>query len=139
MNQFSSLLTHIVTTPHEFILTGDFNVHVDDLSDSQATNFSNLLASSNLTQHVSFPTHKEGHTLDLLITSSSSNINPSFSHSTLTTSDHFPIFTSFNLPTPPTILPTTFTYGQINATHLSAFLSDLNTSRLITAPPTTLP
>ena len=35
LNQFSSFLSHAATTPHEFIITGDFNIHVDDLGDNQ--------------------------------------------------------------------------------------------------------
>ena len=34
LNQFSSFLSHTATTPHEFIITGDFNIHGDDLGDS---------------------------------------------------------------------------------------------------------
>src|SRR6218665_3774003 len=65
-----------VTTPHEFILTGDFNIHVDDHSDSFAREFLALLSSTNLTQHVSnFPTHNKDHTLDLVITPSLSNLS----------------------------------------------------------------
>ena len=43
LNQFSSFLFNAAITPHEFIITGDFNIHVDDLK------FFDLLASCNLT------------------------------------------------------------------------------------------
>ena len=52
LNLFSSFLSHAATTPHEFIITGDFNIHVDDLSDTQTIQFFDLLASCDLTQHV---------------------------------------------------------------------------------------
>ena len=34
-NQFSSFLFHAATTPHEFFITGDFNIHVDDLGEDR--------------------------------------------------------------------------------------------------------
>ena len=43
LNQFSSFLSHAATTPHEFIITGDFNIHVDDLGDTQTIKFSTFL------------------------------------------------------------------------------------------------
>ena len=51
LNQFSSFLFNAATTPYEFIITGDFNIHVDDLGDTQTIQFLYLLASCNLTQH----------------------------------------------------------------------------------------
>ena len=48
LNQFSSFLSHAATTHHEFINTGDFSIHVDDLGGTQTIKFFNLLASCNL-------------------------------------------------------------------------------------------
>ena len=39
IDQLSSLLTHVSTTPNEFIITGVFNIHVDDSLDSQNITF----------------------------------------------------------------------------------------------------
>ena len=45
--------------------------------DSQASSFLTLLSDANLVQHVNFPTQDPGgHTLDLVITSVDSNLNP---------------------------------------------------------------
>ena len=54
-------------TSNHFIMTGDFNVHVDDNSNSEARAFMDILDSADLCQHIHEPTHKGGHTLDLLI------------------------------------------------------------------------
>jgi len=97
LQEFTTLLSIAATTPHEFILTGDFNIHVDDPSDSFACEFLTLLSSTNLTQHVNFPTHYKDHTLDLVITSSLSNLSPEISLSFDTPSDHYPIFTLLNI------------------------------------------
>jgi len=72
LDEFDSLLSFAATTPNEFVLVGDFNVHVNTPSDTRPSSFLNLLSSVNLVQHVNFPTHIENHTLDLLITSTAS-------------------------------------------------------------------
>ena len=68
LDDFQTLISFISTSPHDFLITGDFNIHVDDLTDSNALQFISLLDLANLTQHVSFPTHRLSHTLDLVIT-----------------------------------------------------------------------
>ena len=50
------------------MIAGDFNIHVDDESDVHAGKLMDLLSCHNLRQHVTCPTHVQGHTLDLLIT-----------------------------------------------------------------------
>jgi len=64
------------TIPHEFLITGDFNLHLDNPDDSKVKQFLYALDTTNLTQHVSFPTHQDLHTLDLVITASSSSLSP---------------------------------------------------------------
>ena len=49
------------------LYTGDFNFHVDISSDPIAIKFLKLLTSLGLKQHDLSPTHREGHTLDLVI------------------------------------------------------------------------
>ena len=44
------------------------NIHVDVSDDADAINFLDLLECMGLTQHVITPTHRSGHTLDLVIT-----------------------------------------------------------------------
>ena len=52
-------------------MTGDFNIHVNVPSDNDTVRFLDLLSSMGLQQHIDFPTHVSGNTLDLLITRSS--------------------------------------------------------------------
>ena len=47
---------------------GDFNAHIDNVSDTFARDFINITESLNLIQHVSGPTHAHGHILDLVFT-----------------------------------------------------------------------
>ena len=50
------------------MITGDFNIHFNDPDDRHARRLSALLETFGLVQSVSQPTHRQGNTLDLLIT-----------------------------------------------------------------------
>jgi len=52
LEDFQTLISSVSTSPHEFLFTGDFNIHVDDLTDSNAIQLLSLLDHANLTQHV---------------------------------------------------------------------------------------
>ena len=60
----------LVTTPEPLLICGDFNFHLDAPEDRPAQRFSDLLDIFNLVQHVKSETHRNGHTLDLIITRS---------------------------------------------------------------------
>ena len=80
---FSEFLTDLdtfryltATTPHEFLITGDFNLHLDDPTNSKAQQFFAALNSTKLTQPVFIPTLRDNHTLDLVITANTSSLSP---------------------------------------------------------------
>ena len=50
------------------IITGDFNFHLNKPNDTRASRFQDILEMFDLIQHVTVPTHKDGNTLDLVIT-----------------------------------------------------------------------
>jgi len=60
LDEFSSFLS-LAATPHEFIITGDFNIHLDNLTDTLTSQFLSVLSSFNLTHHADFPTHDKNH------------------------------------------------------------------------------
>ena len=69
--EFSAFMETIILVPEPLIIVGDLNIHVDCSDDcNDASNFLDLLQSFGLTQHVTGPTHEDGHTLDLIITRS---------------------------------------------------------------------
>ncbi len=74
LEDLNNLFSIAATIPHEFFITGDFNLHLDDLNDPHTKQFLTLLDSANLKQHVSFPTHLDNHTLDLVITHAESSL-----------------------------------------------------------------
>jgi len=87
-----TLLSIAASIPHEFLITGDFNLHLDSPNDSQVIKFLSALDRTNLTQHVSFPTHRDRHTSDLVITPTSSSLSHIIDYSHVSPSDHSPIF-----------------------------------------------
>ena len=62
------MLERLTTFSSPLIIVGDFNIHVDDATNTQAGKLIDLLSCHNLRQHVTSPTHEHGHSLDLLIT-----------------------------------------------------------------------
>jgi len=52
LEDFQTLISSLSTSPHEFLITGDFNMHVNNLTDSNAIQFLSILDHANLTQHV---------------------------------------------------------------------------------------
>jgi len=67
-SDLTTLLETVATYQSQVVLSGDFNVHVDDRSDPHAVQLLELLDMFDLRQSVQHPTHKCGHTLDLIIT-----------------------------------------------------------------------
>ena len=68
-NELTDLITEIDLS--NTIILGDFNNHYGS-STSPHYNFFELLDSLSLKQHVHFPTHSSGYTIDLILTSYSS-------------------------------------------------------------------
>ena len=67
-NDLSDLLERLATYSSPLIIIGDFNIHVDDACNEDATKLHDILSTYDLQQHVKSPTHRQGHTLDLFIT-----------------------------------------------------------------------
>ena len=49
------------------ILTGNFNICTEDPLDNDTRTFIDMLDSLGMVNHITYPTHKQGHTLDLVI------------------------------------------------------------------------
>ena len=91
LEEFSNYLETVILSSEPLLITGDFNIHVDDARDSDATRFLDLLASMGLEQHVDKPTHISGHTLDLMITPCSDTLIGIKPRTDYLFSDHFTV------------------------------------------------
>ena len=93
LQKFERLIVNYLLHPSDIILTGDFNT---------SNNYANLFAFCSWTyiQHVTAPTHRYGHCLDLMIICE--NTSPLISNITMHSglSDHYAIITDMNLKKP---------------------------------------
>ncbi|XP_072046481.1 uncharacterized protein [Amphiura filiformis] len=101
LEEFSSLLTDLQLVSTRLLITGDFNVHADDANDRLASSFQDILQTHDLQQHVLYPTHIGGHTLDLLICRKTDDLVSSISAHDHLPSDHFGVKCQINLTRPP--------------------------------------
>ena len=74
---------------------------MDDNFDQAAKRFADLIDSVNLCQHVNSPTHRNGHTLDLIITRATESLVQDVNVHSESYSDHRVITCSLNHPKPP--------------------------------------
>ena len=74
-DELTTVLESLVLNSCPVLIGGDFNVHVEDPTNPQAVRLSEVFSSFNLIQHVRGPTHKHGHTLDLVVTFSDCRID----------------------------------------------------------------
>ena len=67
-DELTDKLSLILPDLSSVIITGDFNIHVNDVSDDGAIFFTEALLSLGLHQHVHTSTHNKGNILDLILT-----------------------------------------------------------------------
>src|SRR5207244_996394 len=134
LSEFSSLLEDIISSPSELIITGDFNIHVDDATCHFATSFLSILDSFGLSQLVNFPIHISGHTLDLVITRSSSTFFSEIDYTEPSLSDHSAILSSFSVLSYSRSPRITKHTRNIKSTDTNLFSSDLLPFSLNTHP-----
>ncbi len=130
LDEFATLSDCYLTKPFPLLITGDFNIHVDDKSDYNAIAFDNLVTTSGLSQHITTATHKKGHTLDLFITrSSDATIFNNLKVIDPCIADHFAITCTLNLKKPPDPTKHIIT-RHLNAIDIDAFCEDIVKSNL---------
>ena len=75
LDDLTEFLTDWMTSYRNIIIYSDFNIHVDNPSDTEAQIFTYTMQALGFQQHVNFQTHCVGNTLDLLFTESASRFN----------------------------------------------------------------
>ena len=65
-SELQDLLVYLASLPHDLVLMGEFNLHLES-SSSDVRQITSILESFDLNQHVNFPTHIHGHSLDVMI------------------------------------------------------------------------
>eukprot|EP00745_Piridium_sociabile_P006120 TRINITY_DN13961_c0_g1_i17.p1 TRINITY_DN13961_c0_g1~~TRINITY_DN13961_c0_g1_i17.p1 ORF type:complete len:133 (+),score=18.95 TRINITY_DN13961_c0_g1_i17:2-400(+) len=99
-NQLLDCIEHYDGLQGKTFLMGDVNVNFDDVDDCNTKRFCELLDMFSFSQSVVGPTHKHGHTLDLVIYRTSDNILSTTIVNNNLLSEHGAIFSSLNVPKP---------------------------------------
>jgi hypothetical protein len=97
LNDFQTHISLAATNSHEFLITAGFNLHLYGNQNSRANQFLSVIDSSNLVQLVTFPTNRDGHTLDLNITTADSSVCQKIYCSPITPFDHFTVFCQLSI------------------------------------------
>ena len=84
-----TLKNNICALKGHCILTGDFNIHTEDALNNATRTFNDMLDSLGMVNHVTFPTHKQGHTLDLVIEEEDSLLIVNVTRGQLIADHHF--------------------------------------------------
>ena len=89
-NDLADILgNNILTLKGHCILTGDFNICIDDTSDNNTRTLNDMLDSLGMINHITFPTHKQGHTPDLFIEEGNSPLIMKVTRGHLMSDHHF--------------------------------------------------
>lgn len=139
INDFSTLLESVVTSPLELILLGDFNFHIDVQGDHYSSQLLSLFDTFDLHQHITSPTQANCHTLDLLLSRNSTNtcisevdlVNPGLS-------DHSAILFKLPFKRLSTSTRVVKTIRKFSAINTNDFSTDIISSSLYTQPADTL-
>ena len=129
MNELDDLLSFCNTNSDSIVLTGDFNFHFEQADDKKVLDLLNLTSSHGLSQFVVGPSHKLGHTLDLVFANKYEFDLPILHPLDLKMSDHFPIL--FKLPSynqPSKHVNKTIKYRKIKSIDRNEFSRNLGNS-----------
>jgi len=111
-------------------VAGDFNYHVDDPKNRDATEFKKVLKSLGLKQHVKGATQNHNHTLDLFITRLSDGVDIKPCIEQTGPSDHYPIFLRLPLHKPQKIKKE-ISYRKHRSINKQSFQSDLKSTDFV--------
>ncbi|KAK3755485.1 hypothetical protein QZH41_001053 [Actinostola sp. cb2023] len=129
IDEFSTYLESIVMCPGILLIAGDFNFHLDDPSDYDSKKFHDLLDTFGLSQHVTMATHTSGHTLDLIISRSSNDINVQSLQTTYSISDHRFVECKLSVPGP-CLSVKEIHLRKLRQINVDAFRADIASSEL---------
>ena len=117
-------MEQLIILSDNILIAGDFNFHVDNIRNTDTITFNKILESFNLQQHVNGPTHKQGHTLDLIITRNEDKLVTDIKIHDPVISDHLSVLCTLQLEKPQ-LEQTEISYRKLNDINMSSFNEDL--------------
>ena len=127
--EFAEYMESVIVSKEPLIITGDFNFHVDDGRDTDACNFMDMINSLGLDQHMKGPTHRSGHTLDLIMTRNTGEVSLDTPSAAYYISDHAFIHCYVSLPKP-SLETKNITFRQLKKINIEQFREDMRSSPL---------
>ena len=125
--ELANVFDALATFNHHVIITGDFNIRVNDGDDKNSRKLAELLQSCGFVQSVVGPTHTHGNTLDLVITRSDLP-RPVVTVDLPRISDHSLIRIELSIPRPP------LQFIDVSSRAWKSFDSDRFRSDLLSGP-----
>ena len=124
LEEFGKLMEQLIIVP-----VGDFNYHVDNTTNPETIKFNKILEMFNLQQHVNGPTHKKGHTLDLIITRIGDRLVTNIEIHDPMLSDHLAVSCTLQLEKPP-LERVEIQYRRLRNIDMDSFNNDLRNLNL---------
>ena len=125
--EFSHLLEENVS--RKLLVVGDFNFHIDIVDNQSSKDFLETSQSFNLIQHVGEPTHKSGHTLDLIFSRADDALIDTVTVRDTGISDHFWVECLLLGPKPKTFRKV-ITHRKLKKIDIESLKTDILESRL---------
>ena len=133
-DDFADVVEHIAIYAAPTIIVCDVNIHLDDISASHTVQFNDILDGVDLVQHVAGPTHHTGHTLDVIITQTATEVFVSVKPQSM--SDHSLIVANIMPEHTIQLVSTTIIKQKWTQFDVDKFEKELAESDLITSPST---
>ena len=135
LDDFAEFLEEVLVSYGKIVCMGNFNLHVNNTENPDAQVFLDMITAFGLENHIAFPTHKSGHTLDLVTMESVSPLSVQHTKPGSFLSDHMCVVSTLSIDKPP-IESKECTYRKIKDLNRSELLLELQsglvTSRLKT-------
>ena len=129
VEEFTPFLDDIALGKNRVMLCGDFNLHMDNVSDKKSVEFKELVEPYGLKQFVDQPTHRRNHILDLIFTRDGDNLILDLTVKNNFISDHFWIICSLMVARP-IQLPKIVKFRKIKEIDPDLFKADILSSKI---------
>ena len=101
LDDLAEFLETTLTTYSNIVVSGDFNLHIDDIGNLDTQVFLDLMTVFGLQNHVHFKMHISGHTLDLILNECISQVSIKNVEQGQFLSDHLSIVAHLSVDKPP--------------------------------------
>ena len=119
LEEFSNFLSDLITRTDNILIIGDFNIHLNNVTNPLSKAFSSLIDTLGFTQFVHEKTHCDGNTLDLVLARGMTISNLEVLAYPPALSDHYLIKFKIELPSQKTILVDTYSTRRIDAAKIA--------------------